>query len=380
MKAGESLDSIDGDEFANTDEFGAHFIVPIVEWANSVAVLPTTSNQFVAASAHRNGTSQTGVNPHNSTVQLNLNSVVSTGGAGGNEGGGFDTSTGSFLVPVGGTGLYNITANVRFLTTNVVNDRYILLISRGSSFAGATTIRAIANVTPAEDAQLQLGGSTQLRLSAGDRIWLGLFGKGDNDTGGLTLTLEGQVNVTGWEITRLTDENGAPIPGIPFASEGVGGILSATAQTISGAKTFPDGISLGNENLSSYDETGLVTTFSDNGTSPGTSSSVTLAFARIGDWVHVFVPAFSLTVGSGSPTTLTSTSTVPVDFRPTLAQVIAAGQPRDNGGTTAVVGAWNVNTNGTIAYRKTPSGSWTASTSCGLANPTTFVYYVGTGS
>lgn len=100
--------------------------------------------------------------------------------------------------------------------------------------------------------------------------------------------------------------SGSPLA-IPAATGVVDGYLSASAQTIGGAKTFAalstfqSGINLGNENLTVYDEG----TWAPSATSlGGTGITYTTAFTRIGNRVDFAV----LINGTGMTATANSTS------------------------------------------------------------------------
>ncbi len=156
------------------------------------------------------------------------------------------------------------------------------------------------------------------------------------------------------------------------------GLVNTGTQTFAGAKTFQDGLT--------GITTTVSTTFTDNGTSPGTSSAVTLVLQKIGDWVTIFIPAFSATVGSGTPRAFTSNTAIPAAFRPLSSSTVTlwGGSMRNNGsntGSATIPGCMQMAVAGTMTIsRDAAQTAFTASSSCGLANPMTLTYYVGIGS
>jgi hypothetical protein len=207
--------------------YGWTISVPCIEFRNNVVALPTTNNMPVNISAHRNSTDQTGVNPNNSYVQVLFNSVAenSTSGRGRNVGGGYDTSTSSFVVPPGGTGIYSINVTVATTGTNILNSAYALGIFKGATFGTASEMIQCDRKVPAASEPIFLQCVETLKLNAGDRIFVAFFAAGNHSSS--TVTLNGGATKSGWSITRLTDENFRPIPGVPFAQNGVvGGLVS----------------------------------------------------------------------------------------------------------------------------------------------------------
>lgn len=123
------------------------------------------------------------------------------------------------------------------------------------------------------------------------------------------------------------------------------------------------------------------TTFTDDGTVPGTSGSVALMSTKVGDFVTVFIPAFNFAVGSGSPGTITANTALPAAQRPaTTTQFASCNVIRDNAAGSTLAGIFQIGTNGRVAFRKIQAGGFTASTSCGLQQPISITYFVGTGS
>lgn len=121
------------------------------------------------------------------------------------------------------------------------------------------------------------------------------------------------------------------------------------------------------------------TTFTANGSgSPGTSSSVTIKVTRVGDWVHLFIPGFTLTTGLTS-TQLNANTAIPSGFRPQTNPQIVAFFPLTNaGGFTIEAGLVVIGTNGIISVRRDAAGNnFTAVSSCGSSDGVSFTYFVG---
>lgn len=154
----------------------------------------------ISASAHRNASNQTGVNPNGNVAQLTMNSVAASSRHGFNIGSGFSTGTGSFVVPTGAAGKYLVTANVLILATNVLNNLYELQVRLGASFGTSAVVLGQGLVATSGFA-IYLDVSGVLDLSAGETLWLALFGSGDNSAS--TLTMSGAANYSNWSIQKV---------------------------------------------------------------------------------------------------------------------------------------------------------------------------------
>lgn len=71
-----------------------------------------------------------------------------------------------------------------------------------------------------------------------------------------------------------------------FADSNNTGSVTTSAQTFSGVKTFSNGINLGNENLTIYDEGTFTATWVANANLDSTPAATTIYFVRIGKFVH----------------------------------------------------------------------------------------------
>lgn len=153
-----------------------------------------------------------------------------------------------------------------------------------------------------------------------------------------------------------------------YADGSNAGTLSATTQTIGGAKTFSaaatfsSGIVLGNETLTIYDEASYTSTFTFNGASGGTTGSATIYCTRIGRKVTLSGGTATVNVGTGTNTALSSNTNVTAGFRPT-AQISFIGIPiQNNGGDQTASGSLTITSGGALIFNRDWAGTaWTNS-------------------
>lgn len=121
-------------------------------------------------------------------------------------------------------------------------------------------------------------------------------------------------------------------------------------------------------------------TFTFDG-SGGTSSSVTLRYQRVGDWVTLFIPAVTATTGTNS-SQFNFSGVLDSFARPLTADTQIIFAPvGNNGGALQYPGIILVRTTGAVRiYRDTVATNFTNSSVCGLQEATKVTYYVGTGS
>lgn len=145
----------------------------------------------IAARAHRNSVDQTGVNPNNSFVHILLNSVA--GSLGHDRSASFDTANSYFVAPV--AGVYRIVGSISLANTNILANRYAASIRVGTSTFGAASEAARgSDYSFAVGVGNLLQVTTEVFLNANDRVFLGLFGAGNNS--GSTLTVFGNPAIT----------------------------------------------------------------------------------------------------------------------------------------------------------------------------------------
>lgn len=153
------------------------------------------ASETVAASAYRNG-SQTGVNPNNSAVKIQINSKSPSVGHGYDTHGAFDTTTNyRYTIPV--SGKYRINGCLEVASTNTLANNYqaVIYLDGSPSAYGAFTKEGAVTQTFARSV------TTTLNLVAGQYVELFLFGAGNNSAS--TLTVNGGAVSTYLEIERI---------------------------------------------------------------------------------------------------------------------------------------------------------------------------------
>jgi len=212
-QSGGASSAITSGTVQNGDVLLVDLEVGIAEWAGAPNYA-AYGNNFIGASAHRNNVALN-LAPNNSTVQVPLNSVASTSDAKGwNIGNAYDTTNSGMTIPA--SGKYLITSNIMLSAGNILNSAYALVITRGSSPLGTQIATLNRNEIPGAGNPLSLGGSTVLDLNAGDKIYLALFGTGNNSINQLAVDVS--PGNTYWEISRLTDAAGTPVVGFGEAT------------------------------------------------------------------------------------------------------------------------------------------------------------------
>lgn len=159
--------------------------------------------------------------------------------------------------------------------------------------------------------------------------------------------------------------------------------VPAYSSTITTLKTFNAGIvvsSAANQaTLNNFQRATTASTFTFNNTG-GTSSSATLVYYRIDDWVTLFLPAINATSGTAS-TLFTSDTAIEAWARPTGTATGPIANIRNNAAVVAEMGFYQVNSAGNIVIRRTTtSTAWSNAVSCGIQSAQSLVYYVGSGS
>jgi len=166
--------------FAMSDTVNVEFAVPIMGWSSSVQMSDNADTRAVAAYAYLTA-DQSGLNPNNSGVKVNFNTVApSLSSRGFDTHGAFNTSTFRYVVPV--SGLYDVFGIIRLVGTNVLADVYnaLLYVNGVSTIAGD-----MSNATVGTEFQRSI--TAKLNLRAGDYLELYLFGRGNNSASTLTV-------------------------------------------------------------------------------------------------------------------------------------------------------------------------------------------------
>lgn len=172
-----------------------------------------------------------------------------------------------------------------------------------------------------------------------------------------------------WRVKKASA--GVPV-GFGSATTTSAGLVNTTTQTFAGVKTFQDGI-VGQTTTVSSD-------FTANGSGGGISSSVSIKLQKIGDWVTAYIPTFNASSGTGSDRYVSNTA-IPAAYRAATQQRFhGGGQGRNNGATDGTnIPLWVINTNGTFSlFRNIAASTYTNGTSCGLDNPASISWYIGT--
>lgn len=147
----------------------------------------------VAARAHRNSVDQTGVAPNNSTVQILLNSVAGGTALGYDRSTSFDTANSYFVAPY--AGVYRLVGSISPANTNILANRYAASIRVGTStFGAASEVARGPDFSFATGVGNLMQVTAEVFLNANDRVFLGLFGAGNNSVS--TLTVFGNPAIT----------------------------------------------------------------------------------------------------------------------------------------------------------------------------------------
>lgn len=118
------------------------------------------------------------------------------------------------------------------------------------------------------------------------------------------------------------------------------------------------------------------TTFTFDG-SGGTSSSGSLQYQRIGDWVTLTIPNITATTGTGS-VVFASNTAIDTFARPSTTQVAYCIQIKNNNADVSSPGFLVIATSGIVSlYRDPTATAFTNSNTAGFANRNTVTYYVG---
>lgn len=125
-----------------------------------------------------------------------------------------------------------------------------------------------------------------------------------------------------------------------------------------------------------FPRTTTSSTFTWNG-SGSTSAAQTLTHQRVGNWVTLHIPAFTVNTGTGS-TALTADTAVPAAYRPSaVTQFDVAPRVLNNGVVLGPPGLLSITTAGVITLaRDGLDTAFTNSAAAGLS-ACTFTYFVG---
>lgn len=169
--------------FQSGDQVSLIFSVPISGWTASTLLSNDSDTRVVDASIVR-GSNQTGVNPNNSAVKIQYNSVIK------DSHGAFDSITNfryNVLIP----GDYVVKPYIQLDNSNVLNSRYFIRIQVNGSTNFDSSL-----IFPAASAYASLTSTQSLpNLKAGDYFEVYLFGVGNNSVSTLTVTSESKLGI-----------------------------------------------------------------------------------------------------------------------------------------------------------------------------------------
>ncbi len=165
--------------FGAGDSVTLRFKVPILGWSSSIIMSPDASTNVVATRAYLSA-DQTGVNTNNTYVKINVDSTA-TSGLGYDKQGAWASNKYTVQTP----GVYDISATIAILSTNVVVDYYQAAIYKNGAIAieGGKTLASTVSTTQSRSVK------GTLDLVAGDYLELYFYGGGNNSAS--TLTADG---------------------------------------------------------------------------------------------------------------------------------------------------------------------------------------------
>lgn len=200
----------------NNDYIIIEYEVPILGWSSSTIMSDDADTRVVAANAYRSG-NQTGVNPNNSAVKIQLNSVAASAARGFDTHAAFDTATNyRWTSPV--SGYFDARGVINVASINVLANAYqaVIYVNNAANCYGPY-FNAQANVA------MTLEASGLLKLNKGDYVELFLFGSGNNSSN--TLTVNAGASSTWLDIRQVQG------PSAIAASEKVNARYSSNAAT-----------------------------------------------------------------------------------------------------------------------------------------------------
>jgi hypothetical protein len=190
---------------------GIGVTIPITQFTSGSNVISSTQANFLSGAfrASRNGTDQTGVNPNDSFVKININSVsASTDYVRG--GFSYDTANSRFVAHK--KLKLNVSARIQVNPTNTaVNAVYMAAIRKNGS---VNIINGQFYRSPISSAAVSVSCSGSIELNAGDFIELMLYSNADHSVN--QLTVSGPATSTYFEATEIPDLSVVGISGAPL--------------------------------------------------------------------------------------------------------------------------------------------------------------------
>lgn len=155
------------------------------------------------------------------------------------------------------------------------------------------------------------------------------------------------------------------------------GVITVTSIDGLAITTTTGTLTIANGETLSYSTGSLASTFTFDDAG-GTSSSITMTWQKVGNFVHINIPSVTATTGAAS-TTLKSNTALQSAVRPAALQYFSGAAIRNNGIIASVNGLVRMNLNGTIdIFRDNASAVYTGLTvNTGMADAISFSYYLG---
>lgn len=165
--------TVNSNTFAANDVVSIRYSVPIAGWSSNTIVSDSAATRAVTAKMYRN-TAQTGVNPNNSFVKINVDTVA------GDSIGMANTSNNRLDVKVPGP--YRIVGQIGTATTNVLNNSYVACIYKNGSLFQIGN----GNYPPVAGTVFAGVVAEDPAAVVGDYYELYLYGAGNNSASTLT--------------------------------------------------------------------------------------------------------------------------------------------------------------------------------------------------
>lgn len=173
---------------STSDRFSFHFCAPILGWGSQVIMSSDADTRVVAARMYR-GSNQTGVNPNNTYVKINIDTTSFDTHAA------FSVANNRYVAQV--PGIYRVSGSIYLVGTNVLNNLY-----QGNIYKNGSLYAAGVGHYPAATGPHSLIVSDLVQLNAGDYVELYLYGAGNNSSS--TLTVSGVSSNTYLSVEKIS--------------------------------------------------------------------------------------------------------------------------------------------------------------------------------
>lgn len=173
-----------------------------------------------------------------------------------------------------------------------------------------------------------------------------------------------------WRVKKIAAGNAV---GFGSATSTSSGLVSTTTQTFAGAKTFSDGIVLGNETLTVYDEGSVTVTFEDV-LDGANNDTATLRWVKVGKLVTIMMGDILVRATAGTTYFVIASGGTPLATNGILPagseNVYAPCHVRNSGSDSAAPGFVALMTDGAIRiYRDGAATAWTGTASANNGIP-----------